>query len=61
MEEIRGKNKSASTFGTGKMPLVTGKEAPVSAMLIQGCFPLCHCDDYSQEPPFVFTAVQTGA
>ncbi|ALC91809.1 hypothetical protein AM500_19975 [Bacillus sp. FJAT-18017] len=59
MEEIRGKNKSASAFVTGKMSLATGKEPPVSAMLVQGCFPLCHCDDYSQELSFVFIAVQT--
>ncbi len=44
---------------TGKNRLEPGKEPPVSAMLIHGCFPLCPCDEYSQKLSFVVSAVWT--
>ncbi|RHW37378.1 hypothetical protein D1B31_16595 [Neobacillus notoginsengisoli] len=35
--------------------------SPVSAMQIPGSFPLCPCDDYSEELSLVVIAVQTGS
>jgi hypothetical protein len=56
----RSKKQKRKRLRDRQKPPRDRQRASVTAMSIQGSFPLCPCDDYSQELSLVVIAVQSG-